>query len=302
MVSIKQLNYALAVEKTLHFKKAADLCYVSPSTLSNALAELEIQLGVQVFERTNKKVLITTAGKEVLNIALSIKLKMDDLNRLSKIQNEPLSYPITIGIIPTIGPFLLPVVLPSLTRLYPNLKLTIVEDQSINLVNQVKRGDIDTAIIALPFDLKNLNIYKFWSENFYWMAHVNDPLAHKTKVTGNDLTKSKLMLLSDGHCLKDQALDVCKIATDAPYSVGASSLTTLIQLVAGKMGTTLVPHMAVDQLLMSNPLLTKALLDEPGPHREIAFILRSTFAGINDIELLKNLFKKELELAFNINE
>ena len=302
MVSIKQLNYALAVGKTLHFKKAADLCYVSPSTLSNALAELEIQLGVQVFERTNKKVLITTAGKEVLNIALSIKLKMDDLNRLSKTQNEPLSYPITIGIIPTIGPFLLPVVLPSLTRLYPNLKLTIVEDQSINLVNQVKRGDIDTAIIALPFDLKNLNVYKFWSENFYWMAHVNDPLAHKTKVTGNDLTKSKLMLLSDGHCLKDQALDVCKIATDAPYSVGASSLTTLIQLVAGKMGTTLVPHMAVDQLLMSNPLLTKALLDEPGPHREIAFILRSTFAGINDIELLKNLFKKELELAFNINK
>jgi LysR family hydrogen peroxide-inducible transcriptional activator len=302
MVSIKQLNYALAVEKTLHFKKAADLCYVSPSTLSNALAELETQLGVQVFERTNKKVLITTAGREVLNIALSIKLKMDDLNRLSKIQNEPLSYPITIGIIPTIGPYLLPVVLPSLTRLYPNLKLTIVEDQSINLVNQVKRGDIDTAIIALPFDLKNLNVYKFWSENFYWMAHVNDPLAHKTKVTGNDLTKSKLMLLSDGHCLKDQALDVCKIATDAPYSVGASSLTTLIQLVAGKMGTTLVPHMAVDQLLMSNPLLTKALLDEPGPHREIAFILRSTFAGINDIELLKNLFKKELELAFNINE
>jgi LysR family hydrogen peroxide-inducible transcriptional activator len=302
MVSIKQLNYALAVEKTLHFKKAADLCYVSPSTLSNALAELETQLGVQVFERTNKKVLITTAGREVLNIALSIKLKMDDLNRLSKIQNEPLSYPITIGIIPTIGPYLLPVVLPSLTRLYPNLKLTIVEDQSINLVNQVKRGDIDTAIIALPFDLKNLNVYKFWSENFYWMAHVNDPLAHKTKVTGNDLTKSKLMLLSDGHCLKDQALDVCKIATDAPYSVGASSLTTLIQLVAGKMGTTLVPHMAVDQLLMSNPLLTKALLDEPGPHREIAFILRSTFAGINDIELLKNLFKKELELAFNINK
>lgn len=302
MISIKQLNYALAVEKTLHFKKAADLCYVSPSTLSNALAELETQLGVQVFERTNKKVLITTAGKEVLNIALSIKLKMDDLNRLSKIQNEPLSYPITIGIIPTIGPYLLPVVLPSLTQLYPNLKLTIVEDQSINLVNQVKRGDIDTAIIALPFDLKNLNVYKFWSENFYWMAHVNDPLAHKTKVTGNDLTKSKLMLLSDGHCLKDQALDVCKIATDAPYSVGASSLTTLIQLVAGKMGTTLVPHMAVDQLLMSNPLLTKALLDEPGPHREIAFILRSTFAGINDIELLKNLFKKELELAFNINK
>lgn len=302
MVSIKQLNYALAVEKTLHFKKAADLCYVSPSTLSNALAELETQLGVQVFERTNKKVLITTAGREVLNIALSIKLKMDDLNRLSKIQNEPLSYPITIGIIPTIGPYLLPVVLPSLTRLYPNLKLTIVEDQSINLVNQVKRGDIDTAIIALPFDLKNLNVYKFWAENFYWMAHVNDPLAHKTKVTGNDLTKSKLMLLSDGHCLKDQALDVCKIATDAPYSVGASSLTTLIQLVAGKMGTTLVPHMAVDQLLMSNPLLTKALLDEPGPHREIAFILRSTFAGINDIELLKNLFKKELELAFNINK
>ena len=227
---------------------------------------------------------------------------MDDLNRLSKIQNEPLSYPITIGIIPTIGPYLLPVVLPSLTRLYPNLKLTIVEDQSINLVNQVKRGDIDTAIIALPFDTHNLNVFKFWSENFYWMAHVNDPLAHKTKVTGNDLTKSKLMLLSDGHCLKDQALDVCKIATDAPYSVGASSLTTLIQLVAGKMGTTLVPHMAVDQLLMSNPLLTKALLDEPGPHREIAFILRSTFAGINDIELLKNLFKKELELTFNINK
>ena len=302
MISLKQLTYAIAVSKTLHFKKAAEACSVSQSALSTALTEMEKQLGFQVFERDNKKVLITPLGQQVLEKAQTIKLHMDDLLKLSESQKSPLSYPISIGIIPTIAPYLLPMVLPALSREYPKLQVHIEEEQSHVLVDMVRRGDIDTAILALPFACDGLLSFEFWQEDFYWVTHHDDCLAQKSEIAANELEQSKLMLLKEGHCLKDHALAACKLYSDTQHSLSATSLNTLIQLVAAKLGSTLVPHMALEQLISSNHNLAKAHLNEPSPHRRIAFIVRPNYTALNNIELLKTLFKRELSMFFPENK
>ena len=141
MISIKQLNYALAVAKRLHFKKAADDCFVSPSTLSNAITELENQIGFQIFERTNKKVIVTKLGLELLKKAETVQLHIEDIKNLGEKQKAPLSSPLSIGIIPTIGPYLLPLVLPELKKYHPNLNLKILEGKSSSLVQKVNDGE-----------------------------------------------------------------------------------------------------------------------------------------------------------------
>lgn len=296
MITLKQLSYALAVEKHLHFKKAAEACSVSQSALSTGLTELERQLGLQIFERDNKKVLVTPIGQQVLDKAQNIILQMDDLNKLAYAQQQDLSYPLSIGVIPTIAPFLLPLVLPELAEQYPNLELQVLEEQSHVLVDKVRCGDLDMAILALPYDCEGLLSFEFWQEDFYWITHSDDMQSGCSEITADELEHSKLMLLKDGHCLKDQALSACKMSSDASHKLGATSLNTLIQLVAGKLGTTLVPEMALDQLINGNALLSKARLSEPGPHRRIAFIIRPNYTGVKNIELLMALFKSQLQL------
>ncbi len=294
MISFKQINYALALERTLHFRKAAEACSISQSAFSMALSEMEKQLGFQVFERNNKNVLITPLGHRMLEQARVIQLQMDDLNHLSDIHKKPLSSPMSIGIIPTISPYLLPIVLPSLQTCYPDLELGVHEEQSHVLVDQVKRGDIDVAVLALPFDIEGLLAFKFWQENFYWVTYAGDELAKKSEINASEIDISALMLLNEGHCLKDHALAVCKLSGSPVHSLSATSLTTLVQLVAGKMGSTLVPEMALAQLVDLNPALARVPLAEAGPHREIVFIVRPNYPAVKNIELLINLFGKEL--------
>jgi LysR family hydrogen peroxide-inducible transcriptional activator len=298
MITIKQLTYALAVEQTLHFRKAAEACNISQSAFSTALSEMEKQLGFQVFERNNKQVLVTPLGREVLEKARSIKLQMDDLQRLADSHQAPLSTSLTIGIIPTIGPYLLPIVLPKLQQTYPDLQLRVTEEQSHVLVEQVKQGDLDSAILALPFDIDSLLSFKFWEESFYWVTHKNDPLALQPAIGAEQIDSKELMLLQEGHCLKDHALAACHIKQKQAHSLSATSLATLVQLVAGKMGTTLVPEISLQQLVDHNPNLIRLPLAEPGPHRELVFIVRANYPTIKNIELLMRLFNQELKNYF----
>jgi LysR family transcriptional regulator, hydrogen peroxide-inducible genes activator len=299
MITLKQLHYALAVEQTLHFKNAAEACFVSPSTLSNALTKLEQQIGVQIFERDNKKVIVTALGKAVLEKAQAIKIQADDIQKLGENQDGKLSGPLKLGVIPTIGPYLLPMVLPAINRDYPLLQLDIVEDHSDVLVNEVHRGDLDLAILALPFPLNGLLSFGFWEEDFFWLNHIDNTMAQHNEISACDVEPASMMLLEDGHCLKDHALLACQLSAGGHHSIRASSLNTLVQLVAGEMGTTLVPQMAVEQLLKANPLLKKAHLNEPGPHREIALIMRPGYTGIKNVEQLKVLFEQQLNQHFS---
>ena len=295
MVSTKQLSYALAVERTLHFKKAAESCSISQSALSTALGELEKQLGLQIFERDNKKVLVTPVGREILNRAQNIMLQVDELQHLANNHQAPLSFPLSVGVIPTIAPYLLPRLFPALDKLAPQAQLTIVEEQSHVLVDRVKRGEIDTAILAMPFPCDGLLSLEFWHEDFYWVALKGEKHTNQTEITSNELMDSKLMLLSEGHCLKDHVLDACSLPEQtANHGFGATSLNTLLQMVLGKLGTTLIPEMALEQLSRQSDSLTAVHLNEPGPHRKIAFIIRPNYTRTACVEMLKKICRQAL--------
>ena len=294
MLTFKQIDYALAVGKNLHFKKAADECYVSPSTLSNAITELETQLGVKIFERNNKKVIVTSLGHEILSKAKKIKLEVQNIHELAQHNVDGLSSSLSIGIIPTISPYFLPLVLPKIQKEFSNLQLKIEEGQSQILTNRVKEGDLDMAILALPYDVQDLMSFKFWEEDFFWVSHSQNKNAGKSEIRASELEHSELMLLEDGHCLKDHILDACNIDSSSQYSLKASSLNTLIQLVKGKMGTTLVPEMALKELVGNKKDLSISHLDEPGPHREIALIIRPNYAGMESVKVLIDFFGNSL--------
>ncbi|MGB0867159.1 MAG: LysR substrate-binding domain-containing protein [Granulosicoccaceae bacterium] len=298
MISLKQLNYAVAVGKERHFKRAAELCSVSQSALSSAIAELENQLDAQLFERDNKRVLVTPIGEQVLHKAREILAQVEELRQLPQQDHAPLSYPMTLGVIPTIGPYLLPQVLPRVRRDYPNFPLSIVEAQSQRLLELVRRGELDAAIIALPYPLDGLEVAEFWCEDFYLVAHQAEPIAQQSQVTAAELSKLDLLLLKDGHCLKDHAMAACRLNIQpVNQALGHTSLYTLIQMVAGRMGTTLVPEMALQQLLSGSSELAALHLDEPGPHRSIALVSRSNYSGKSNIRALTQLFREELSGA-----
>jgi LysR family hydrogen peroxide-inducible transcriptional activator len=295
MISLKQLHYALAIEKTLHFKKAAEACNVSQSALSTAINELEKQLDITIFERNNKQVLITNDGQLILNKAKKVKLELDELLQISQLNKQAFTAPMSIGVIPTIGPYLLPKVLPEVRAQYPDFKLKIVEEQSHNLVEMVRNGEIDAAILALPYPIEGLMNFDFWQEDFYWVCHKDECPSKVQEITSEELEIEKLMLLKDGHCLKEHALAACSLQDKKQDSdFDSASLHTLIQMVAGKLGTTLVPQMALDQLTYNESELRAIHLNEPGPHRTIALVIRPNYVRTKELTLLQGIFTEQL--------
>ena len=295
MISLKQLHYALAVEKTLHFKRAAELCSVSQSALSNAIIELEKQLDAQIFERNRKQLLITPLGRQILAKTRDIKARIDELSELANTEKRPLSHALALGVIPTIGPYLLPKVLPIVQTQYPDCELRIVEEPSQSLIDKVHDGEIDTAILALPYQTRGLHVFEFWQEDFYLVAHHSAMCAQGDGIRGEALRDMQLMLLHNGHCLKEHAIAAAGLNADSiDQAFAAASLHTLIPLVAARIGTTLVPAMALEQLLAGSPGLRATRLDEPGPHRRIAFVTRLNYANVNSINLLRELFRDSL--------
>ena len=297
-VTLKEIRYAIAVSRHLNFRKASEECNISNSTLSNAIKNLENKINFEIFERNNKKVILTSLGKEFLKEANDIIVQVKDLEKLGDSSLNSLSRNISIGIIPTIGAYLLPIVLPSLKHKYPKSNLKIVEAQSELLLKKIDSGEIDIGIIALPYLLKDVETLKFWEEDFFWITHRDNSEFSET-VKSKDIKKDDLMLLEDGHCLKDQVADLCNLKNISNINMSASGLNTLVELVAGRMGSTLVPELSLEQLVLKNPLLRKSHLDEPSPHRELAFAFRKSYKAHNDILLLKALFSSELSKYFN---
>jgi LysR family hydrogen peroxide-inducible transcriptional activator len=295
MISIKQLHYALAIEKTLHFKRAAEVCNVSQSALSTAINELEKQVGVTIFERNNKQVLVTNIGQLILNKAKKVELELGELLQIAQANKQAFSSSMTRGLIPTIGPYLLPKVLPEVRRQYPSFKLKIIEEQSHTLVEKVRTGEIDAAILALPFPIEGLMSFDFWQEDFYWVCHKDECPSKVQEITSEELELDKLMLLKDGHCLKEHALAACSLQNKKQDSdFDSASLHTLIQMVAGKLGTTIVPQMALDQLIYNESELRAIHLNEPGPHRTIALVIRPNYVRTNELTMLNDIFTKQL--------
>ena len=293
MITLRQLEFALAVAKHKHFKRAAEECSISQSALSLGIAELEKQLDTQIFERNNKQVLITPIGEQLLQRAQTIFSEIQDLITMAHSHQTPLAYPMTIGIIPTIAPYLLPKVLPALTDKYPTFEMTVVEKQTERLLDLVRYGHIDTAIIALPYVVEGLHVFEFWAEDFFAVFPKGSDLARLDHITSSQLSKTNLLLLGEGHCLTDQVLSICSMSKEQIKSgFSDASFNTIIQMALAGMGTTLVPEIAIDQIAGDNVMVVP--LAEKGPHRKLAFVTRLNYARVNDVKILSEIFSTVL--------
>lgn len=294
--SIRQLQYLLAVVELRHFGQAAERCFVTQSTLSSGIQELESMLGAQLLERTNRKVMPTPLGLDLAETARKILELSAHMVEMAKQDKEPLTGPLKLGVIPTIGPFLLPKVLPSLRDSYPDLQLYLIEDQSARLIERLNTGELDCAILAFPYEIGSLESQVFWKERF-WVAF---PELHRLSEGGPipsiDLPFDELLLLEEGHCMRDQALTVCH-ANDLKQRAAfqGTSLYTLLEMVAGGQGITFLPDMAIDTSIGKQVGIRLRPLAEQGPHREIGLVWRSTFHRQHEIKLLANLMGKLLK-------
>jgi len=285
--TLRQLQYLVAVIELRHFGKAAERCFVTQSTLSAGIQELETQLGAKLLERTKRKVIPTQLGMELLErsqLLLGLAAEMVDI---AQSDNQPLSGHLRLGIIPTIGPFLLPKVLPGIRKRFSNLELFLVEDQTARLLERLAAGDLDAAILALPYDIGTLENKTFWEERF-WVAF---PQGHQLSTGGSipskDLPIDELLLLEEGHCFRDHALSACHMQK-LRYSTAfqGTSIYTLIQMVAGGQGITFIPEMAIDSELKKQSNISFRPLSEHGPHRQIGLVWRPSFHRKKDLHLL----------------
>ena len=246
--SLKQLEYLVSLDAEQHFGRAAKLCNVTPSTMSAGIRDLEIVLDVTLAERTKRTVLMTPMGRQ---IAERGRLLLSDAEEIMELaftaKNEPLTGDLHLGVIPTIGPFMLPRVLPNLRAKYPRLGLYLYEEQTDDLLAKLKRGDIDAALIALPYDVGELEALFLFEDFFQFACSNSHSLASKKKIDTSDLDDNEILLLKDGHCLREHALDACGLEQRKHLGeFSATSLYTLVQMVAANMGITMLPQLAIE--------------------------------------------------------
>ncbi len=272
--SLRQLQYAVAVAESLSFRKAAQRCHVSQPSLSAQLAQLEEALAVRLFERDRRRVLVTTAGKELVERARRVLLEADDLFSAAKRAGDPLVGMLRIGVIPTISPYLLPSTTPALHAAYPRLTTIWVEDKTDALIRGLDAGALDAALLALEADVGDVEHETVAIDPFVLATRPNDPLGAKSSAAKPaELRDANVLLLDDGHCFREQALAFCSRAKARELEFRATSLPTLAQMVAGGAGVTLLPTIAVDTEA-SRAHLRVRVFAEPSPHRTIALVWR----------------------------
>lgn len=244
--SLKQMEYLVALSETTHFGQAAVQCNITPSTLSAGIRDLESVLGVPLAERTKRHVLMTPIGNGIAERARRILHDAEDIMEVAAGNRQPMTGDMRLGVIPTISPFLLPRVLPPLSRHFPRLRLVLLEDKTADLLTRLRAGEIDVALIALPFDTEGLASTVLFEDQFQFACNRKHLLARKTFIAPADFAEQPLMLLEEGHCLRGHALSACQLVekqTRAQFE--ASSLHTLVQMVAAGMGVTLLPELAI---------------------------------------------------------
>ncbi len=244
--TIRQLRYLVAVAEHRHFSKAAEACFVTQSTLSTAIRELEQQLGVMIFERNRKSVLITPVGEKLLARAQTILGEVEDFVSLARAEKGSLTGEIRLGVIPTIGPFLLPKMLGELRQTYGKLRFYLKEEISSRLAVMLTRGQLDVLILAFPYPLRDVETMTLFEDEFLLCMPSGHALEKLQSVRQKQLRGEALLLLEEGHCLRDHALEACELqSAETNLVYQGTSLHTLVQMVAGGLGLTLLPAMAV---------------------------------------------------------
>ena len=284
--TIKQLRYFIALEKYGHFGRAAEACFVSQPAFSVAIRELESVLDLQLVDRTNKQVIMTSIGKDIAAQARLVLRDLEGLVEMASMSHAPLAAELKLGIIPTIAPFLLPGLLPGLRKAFPDLKLILHEDQTQRVYDQLMEGDLDVILVALPFELKNTEHMKLFDDPFCLAYHRNSKFIDSDDINIEGLPDHSILLMEDGHCLRDHALTACKVRNVNKVSrVTANSLLTLVQMVDSDLGITYLPQMAVDSGLLKNTRVDTRPLKKAS-RREIGLVWRRGSVRGREFELL----------------
>ncbi len=287
--TIKQLRYFIALVEKNHFGQAALSCFVSQSAFSVAIKELELTLNGQLVDRTNKSVTVTTLGREVYTQAKIVITELSELVNISHGNKEPFSSKLSIGIIPTIAPFLLSKFAFDLQQQYEDLELYLNEDITLNLYDKLLKGDLDVLLIALPYALKNVETYSLFRDKFYLTYSQSSKWVNK-KGKNTKVTDDSILLLEDGHCLRDHALSACKIKNQNKIShYTASSILTLIEMVKIDMGVTYLPEMSLNSHMLHNTNLVTQAIDNA--YRDIGLVWRKGSSRSQEFRLLGQFIK-----------
>jgi len=276
-VNLKDLKYLVALADTGHFGKAAERTFVSQPTLSAQLKKLEGYLGVKLVERQPKNVQLTEVGKQVVIRARRMLDEGDEIIALARNNTDPLAGKLKVALIPTIGPYLLPRVMPRIRKALPNLSLMLYEHQTESLLRRLREGEIDLGVMALPVSQDGVESRVLYEENFTVALPNSHPLAAKATIKAQDLKGHTLLLLEDGHCLRDQALEVCsRVDVREAEDFRATSLETLRQMVVAGLGITLLPELAVESPFGSQRGLTIKQFAKPSPSRTVGAVWRKS--------------------------
>jgi len=290
--TLKQLQYLVALKTHGHFGRAAEACFVTQSTLSAGIKELESLIGVTLVERTRRVVRFTPLGSRVAGKAQLILRETEELADMVRASGEPLAGELRMGVIPTIAPFLLPALLPRLRAQWPDLKLYLREETSQQACDALQRGQLDCVLLALPFACGEVDRAELFEDRFLIAFPPGAAEALPETVPASAIDEENLLLLEDGHCLKDHALSACnRPELRAEAAMLGTSLHTLVQMVDNGLGTTLVPAMAVDAGILEGTRVVARRLDADHPSRRIALVWRKASPREKEFRLLADALK-----------
>lgn len=278
-MNLRDLKYLVALADHKHFGRAAEACFVSQPTLSTQIRKLEEELGVSLVERAPRKVMLTPAGRDAAERARRIVAEVEQMKEAARRSQDPEAGTVRLGIFPTLGPYLLPHVVPRIRTRFPELELLLVEEKSDVLLSRLREGKLDAGLLALPVHDDQLHVEPLFEEPFLLAVPGNHPLASRDALTLDELSNQKLLLLEDGHCLREQALEVCRLSgANEKSEFRATSLETLRQMVAAGVGITLLPTLATKPPVPRSEDVHLLGFSDSHPNRHIAMVWRKSSA------------------------
>lgn len=289
-MTLTDLRYLVALARERHFGRAAEKCHVSQPTLSVAIKKVEEQLGVQLFERSATEVKITEVGRLIVQQAEKVLMEAAQINEIASAGKDPLAGPLRLGVIYTIGPYLLPHLIPLVHQHAPRMPLVIQESYTSRLVDALKRGELDVAVLSLPLDEPGIVTQPVYDEPFRVLLPVSHPWAGQTHIDPQQLADDQLLLLGSGNCFRDQVLEVCpqcRNVSGLQRTLEGSSLETIRHMVASGLGVTVLPSSAADELMAQNPLVAVRPFSDPQPTRRVALAWRVTYPRNGAIDALR---------------
>ncbi|NMG32936.1 LysR family transcriptional regulator [Azoarcus sp. TTM-91] len=289
-MTLTDLRYLVALAHERHFGRAAEKCHVSQPTLSVAIKKVEDELGIQLFERSAAEVKITETGRRIVAQAEKVLMEAGQIQEIAAAGKDPLAGPLRVGVIYTIGPYLLPRLIPRVHQLAPRMPLIIQENYTTRLAEALKRGELDVIIISLPFEEAGIVAQPVYDEPFRVLIPAEHPWKNSESIDPDQLANDQLLLLGAGNCFRDQVLEVCPHCRNVgglQRTLEGSSLETIRHMVATGLGVTVLPSSAADEMTLQNQLVAVRPFAEPQPVRRVALAWRVTYPRSGAIDILR---------------